>query len=156
MTTWNQRLAEVCETRKITKTELARLCGVSVPTASDWMSGRIKNLEAANLLKICDVLGLDPWFVVLGKPKNKASITEEKRPLTNEAKKLVSWVERMDGLGDPALKILSHIASALAVADSIRQAQHADVVSQLEEQQGLVASHAEMKGAEKHASRKHK
>lgn len=156
MTTWNQRLAEVCEERRITKTELARLCKVSVPTASDWMSGKIKTLEAPSLLKICDALSLDPWWLVSGTPKGKAPITEGKRPLSNEAKKLVLWVERIDGLGDPALKMLTHIAAALQVAESIQQAQHVDVVQRLEEEERKAAHHAQTIGAEKHAPRKHK
>jgi transcriptional regulator with XRE-family HTH domain len=156
MTTWNDRLAEICTARAITKTGLAKLCKVSVPTASDWLSGKIKNLEAGSLLKICDELMLDPWWLVLGTPKGKAPITDGKRPLSSEARKLVLWVERTDGLGDPALKILTHVAAALSVAESIRPAHYEGVVTELERQQELATSHGESKGAEKHAARKHK
>lgn len=156
MTNWNHRLTEAREKRGITKAALARDCKVSGPTVTDWESGAIKNLEATSLLKICDVLGIDPWWLVLGKDKGKSGITEGKRPLSNEAKKLVLWIERIDGLGDPAPKIFSHIVSVLQIADSLRQAQHTDVVRELEEHEQLLAPHIEKTRAEKHASRKHK
>jgi transcriptional regulator with XRE-family HTH domain len=138
------------------KSELARECGVSGPTVTDWESGKIKNLEALNLLAICDALKIDPWWLVLGKDKGKAPITEGKQPLSNEAKKLVLWVERADALGGPSLKIFSHIVAALQVAESIQQAQHRDVVQQLEEQEQIAAHHVQTRGAEKHVPRKHK
>lgn len=151
MTNWNQRLAETCESKNLNATELANRVKVSVPTASDWLKGKIKNLEAQNLLKICDVLGLDPWWLVLGIHKGKAPITEVKPPLSNEAKKLVSWVEHADSLGGPSLKILSHIMAALQIAENVKQAQHAEVVRELEEHERLLTPHTELKGADKHA-----
>jgi DNA-binding Xre family transcriptional regulator len=156
MANWNQRLAQVCMERAITKTELARMCKVSVPTASDWMSGKIKNLEGTNLLAICDALSIDPWWLVLGIHKDKSPITKPKPPLSNEAKKLVSWVERIDGLGDPALKILGHIVAALQLADNVRQAHHKDVARELEEHERILAPHITPEGATKHVPRRSK
>jgi hypothetical protein len=97
-------------------------------------------------------LGLDPWWLVLGIHKGKAPITEAKPPLSNEAKKLVMWVERTDGLGDPALKIMSHIVAALQIAETVKQAHHEEVVRALEDQERILAPHIELKGADKHAT----
>lgn len=46
-------------------------------------------------------------------------IRGQKHPLSSEAKKLVQWVERIDGLGDPARNIFSHLSVILDLAESL-------------------------------------
>lgn len=156
MTTWNHRLAELCGNKNIGPTELSRLCKVSTPTASGWLKGNIKTLEAPSLLKICDVFGLDPWWLVLGIDKGKAPITEQKTPLSTEARKLILWVERVDGLGDPARKLLSHINAALQVAGALTQAQNSPRDEEMAHaEEGLTSYIAHTEGNNR-AAKKHK
>jgi transcriptional regulator with XRE-family HTH domain len=138
----------------MSKAEFARQCGVSPPTVSDWESGGIKNLEAPNLLKICEVLRVDPWWLVLGKGNFKASITEDKTPLSNEAQKLTLWVERVDALGDPARKLFVHINAALQVAGAITQAQNPTVdAGTLAAAKEALTTHIEKSGSKERATR---
>lgn len=45
---------------------LARHCGVSAATVSDWVSGNIKEVSAENLFKIADFLGVRPRWLIFG------------------------------------------------------------------------------------------
>lgn len=154
MTNWNQRITQARTDRQMSKADLARRCGVSAPTVTDWESGGIKTLEAGNLLKICDVLRIDPWWLVLGKGNFKASITEDKVPLSNEARKLTLWVERVDALGDPARKFFTHINAALQVAGVITQAQNPPVDAEaLAEAKQALTTHIEKSGSKERATR---
>lgn len=124
MTNWNQRIAEARTARGMTKAELARACKVAPPTVTDWENGGIKTLESSNMLKICEVLRIDPWWLVLGKGNFKAPNREAKPPLSNEALRLISWIERVDALGDPARKFFLHMHALLQVAGILTQAQN--------------------------------
>ena len=156
MANWNARVTEARQNKGLTKAALARECGVSGPTVTDWESGAIKTLEASNLLKICDVLGVDPWWLVLGKGKGKAPITDQKTPLSNEARKLILWVEHVDGLGDPARKFFTHIHAALQVASTLTQVQNSSGDAEMAGAEEALTSHiAEAEGKDR-ATRKHK
>jgi transcriptional regulator with XRE-family HTH domain len=158
MTTWNLRLADLCGSKNIGPTELSRLCKVSAPTASGWLTGKIKTLEAPSLLKICDVFGVDPWWLVLGIDKGKAPITEDKSPLSSEAQKLILWVARVDGLGDPARKLFAHIHAALQVAGALTQVQNkpVDEAEALAGAKEALTSHIENSEGKQRATPKHK
>lgn len=156
MTNWNARVTEARQKRGLTKAALARECGVSGPTVTDWESGAIKSLEAANLLKICDVLGVDPWWLVLGKDKGKAPITDQKTPLSNEARRLISWVERADALGDPARKIFGHVMSMLHIASTITPAQNPPEETELRTDAAALESFIVQSGGNNRAVKRHK
>jgi transcriptional regulator with XRE-family HTH domain len=159
MTNWNQRITEARTDRQMTKADLARACKVSPPTVTDWESGGIKELTADKMLKICDALRVDPWWLVLGKGNFKPSIIEDKTPLSNEARKLISWVERVDGLGGQAPKLFTHINAALQVAGAITQAQNSpvDEAEALAGAKQALTSHIEhSEGKQRHATTKHK
>lgn len=143
----------------MTKAEFARRCEVKPPTVTGWESGDIKELTAGKLLKICDVLSVDPWWLVLGKGNFNPSITEEKTPLSNEARKLISWVERVDALSGQAPKLFTHINAALQVAGAITQAQNSpvDEAEALARAKQALTSHIEhSEGKQRHATTKHK
>lgn len=158
MTNWNQRITEAREARGMTKADLMRACGVSAPTVSGWESGEIKSLEAGNLLKICDALRVDPWWLILGKGKFSAPNTEEKSPLSNEARKLILWVERVDGLGEAARKFFLHIHAALQVAGILTQEQNSPTEADaLGAAKAALSSDLEKFGGKERATtRKHK
>jgi transcriptional regulator with XRE-family HTH domain len=154
MTNWNRRITEARDDRRMTKAEFARACEVAPPTVTAWESGDIKELTAGKLLKICDVLRIDPWWLVLGKGNFKASITEDKPALSSEARKMISWVERVDALGGQAPKLFAHINAALQVAGAITQAQNlvVDAESLAGAKQDL-AAHIEKSGSRERATR---
>lgn len=140
----------------MSKAELARACEVSAPTVTDWENGNIKNLDAANMLTICKVLRVDPYWLVFGMDKSKAPITDPKGSLSHEALKLISWVERVDGLGAPAPKLFAHISAALQVAGALTQAQNSLRDGDLAAAEEDLTSHIEKSEGKERANRKHK
>jgi len=79
-----------------------------------------------------------------------------KRPLSAEAKKLIQCAERIDGLGVPARKIISHVASILELAESMgdpHNSKSARALIEEEEFLGDVAG-SERPGVTKNATRK--
>ncbi|WP_231909592.1 hypothetical protein [Cupriavidus nantongensis] len=49
--------------------DLARACGVRAPSVADWLNGRTKRLEGANLLAAAEFLRVNPWWLATGKGK---------------------------------------------------------------------------------------
>lgn len=47
--------------------DLARACGVRPPSVSDWLSGKTKKLEGANLLAAAEHLRVNPWWLATGR-----------------------------------------------------------------------------------------
>ena len=156
MTNWNQRITKAREDRRMTKADLARACEVAGATVTGWESGEIKELTAVKMLKICDALKVDPWWLVLGKGNFKSSITEDKTPLSGEARKLISWVERVDGLGDPSRKLFAHINGALQVAGTLTQAQNSPGDAEMAGAEEALTSHIAQSEGKERAARKHK
>jgi len=56
---------------KIRAAALARACKIKQPSVSDWLSGRTKRLEGANLLSAARFLGVNPEWLATGKPPMK-------------------------------------------------------------------------------------
>ena len=71
--TWHKRLAQAREAKEINKSAFAKLVNVSAPTVTDWESGKIKMIDGVNLLKVCDVLGISPKWLMHGKPDTNAT-----------------------------------------------------------------------------------
>lgn len=46
--------------------ELARACKVKPPSVADWLSGKTKKMEGANLLAAAELLKVDPWWLATG------------------------------------------------------------------------------------------
>lgn len=67
MATWNDRLRARREAANIPKGQFARLAKVSAPTVTDWESGKIKKIDGENLVKVCDVLGVSPKWLLTGR-----------------------------------------------------------------------------------------
>lgn len=64
--TWHKRLTEAREKAQLKKIEFAALLGVSTATTTDWENGETKKLMAENLLGICDVLKISPYWLMRG------------------------------------------------------------------------------------------
>lgn len=46
--------------------DLARACGVKPPSVSDWLSGKTKKMEGANLLAAAEFLDVSYWWLAAG------------------------------------------------------------------------------------------
>jgi hypothetical protein len=67
------------------------------------------------------------------------------------------WVERVDGLGDPAPKLFAHINAALQVAGALTQAQNKPVDAEaMAGAKEALTSHIEHSEGKQRATPKHK
>lgn len=68
---WKTRLTLVREAKFPKKIDFARAVDVSTATTTDWeklfANGGIKDLTATNLIKICSVLSISPYWLMNGK-----------------------------------------------------------------------------------------
>jgi transcriptional regulator with XRE-family HTH domain len=65
--TLKERLEEAMKGPPVVRAiDLARACGVKPPSVADWLSGRTKRLEGANLLAAAKRLGVRPEWLSTG------------------------------------------------------------------------------------------
>jgi transcriptional regulator with XRE-family HTH domain len=72
MEEWKQRLRAAREEKGMSKTAFASAVGISNATATDWEksvdSGGIKEISGPKLTRASEVLGIDPHWLLHGKP----------------------------------------------------------------------------------------
>jgi hypothetical protein len=83
-------------------------------------------------------------------------IRGQNTPLSNEAKSLITKIERIDGLGGQARKIFSHMGSILVLAESMGDPHNSKSAKALIEEEQFLGSVAgsERPGVKHHAARK--
>lgn len=52
---------------KVRAADLARACGVTPPSVSDWLSGKTKTIEGENLMNAAKALNVHPWWLASGR-----------------------------------------------------------------------------------------
>ncbi len=62
-----ERVKKAREAAGLSKSELARLCGVSPSAVTQWESGETKTLEGENLVRAADALRVDALWLATGK-----------------------------------------------------------------------------------------
>jgi transcriptional regulator with XRE-family HTH domain len=62
--------------------ELARRVGVSAPTMSEWRRGRVEELRAGDLLRLCENLDVRPWWLWFGAGRPRGEENETSTRLT--------------------------------------------------------------------------
>jgi transcriptional regulator with XRE-family HTH domain len=68
MTTLAERLlAALDRDKSLSQAGLAKACGIKPPSVSDWLSGKTKKMEGANLLMAAQYLNVDAWWLATGK-----------------------------------------------------------------------------------------
>ncbi|MRT30792.1 S24 family peptidase [Herbaspirillum sp. CAH-3] len=74
MNTLAERLQAAFERRPdLTQSGLAKACGIKAPSVADWLSGRTKKIEGANLLLAAQFLDVNPWWLATGKGQIESS-----------------------------------------------------------------------------------
>ncbi len=76
MEQWKLRLAEARAAKGLSKSDFAKAVRISPPTATDWeksvADGGIKEISGIRLTKVCEVLGIDPMWLLHGKGSGPA------------------------------------------------------------------------------------
>lgn len=79
--TMSARLTAVREERGLSRPQLAKLIGVTRAAVNQWEDGSVANIRPPNLLKLCDVLGIEVRWLVYGEGPKYAekSVAARKR-----------------------------------------------------------------------------
>lgn len=143
----------------MSKAELARACNVSAPTVTDWESGKIKNLDAANMLTICEVLAVEPRWLVWGFESAKSPNRGDLVPLTGEAKKLIQCVVRLDKGSANVRQTFAYTLGILEIVERMGLVHDSDMGPKPPEErifEVLGETHDRPLRVAEHAARKHK
>jgi transcriptional regulator with XRE-family HTH domain len=73
-TTWNERVGQRRRALNLTKTELARRCGVSVPTAQQWETGEITETSASNFDRLAKELEVSVEWLRFGTQRSSTDV----------------------------------------------------------------------------------
>ena len=102
------RIQHIRELREMSVSDLAMAIGIKQPSVSDIESGKSKSPSAINLLKICEVLRANPWWVMTGEgtPEQAPDIEGEES----------EWIAVLRALDSPG-KRRAILAAAKAMAE---------------------------------------
>lgn len=89
--TLGERICAAREGARLSKAELARRVGVSRATVGQWESGEIKRLEAENLLRLADVLRVDPTWLLTGRGEMATGVRESRPTYPTRFAPRLSW-----------------------------------------------------------------
>lgn len=63
---WHVRLCIAFECSALNRTQFGHLVGVSAPTVHDWLHGNIKMISGDHLVRVCQVLRVNPLWLMTG------------------------------------------------------------------------------------------
>jgi transcriptional regulator with XRE-family HTH domain len=79
MDEWKTRLRQARESQGLNKTEFAKLVKVSNPTVTDWekdvLDGGIREITGPKLMRVCEVLKIDPEWLLNGRKRIPAEVS---------------------------------------------------------------------------------
>ena len=114
MTTLQDRLRlAMAGPPRVSQAALAKACGVKPPSVSDWLSGKTKRLEGANLLAAARLLRVSPEWLATGKGAMQIADATESRYRIEEAssESAALPIEFSDALGSCGGGTMPHEAS---------------------------------------------
>lgn len=91
---WNDRIKEARQEAGISNAELARAIGVKPASITLWENYSTKNLDAANCIKACEVLGIRPQWLMFGRGPKRAA----------DSKLMQSVIATLEGLPEADLR----------------------------------------------------
>lgn len=91
MKTLGERLREAMREPEVTVTELARACGITPPSVSNWLSGKTKQLEGTNLYRAALKLNVSQLWLAEGRGPMRPK-EGEARTATAETVDLHQWL----------------------------------------------------------------
>lgn len=122
MPTWNDRIREKRQAAGLLKGEFARQVRVSAPTVTDWESGEIRRIDGENLVRVCDVLGVSPKWLLTGRhPSNYSDgdvvSIQIPAPEAPPGSRIVAWDGLIDLPEGSAYIVVPHFDVRLSAGD---------------------------------------
>ena len=66
METMGDRIKALRQARRLTQQQLADACGATKSAVSQWEDGSTSNIKLQLFMRLCDVLGTDPHYLIWG------------------------------------------------------------------------------------------
>lgn len=125
MSTLAERLALAMKgPPEIKSADLVRACKVKAPSVSDWLTGKTKKMEGANLLAAAALLNVDPWWLATGEGQMRrgpnAPAPHRELILGSAAQELVDTISEADKCGLPA-KAFDVLKETLRTFEELRR-----------------------------------
>ncbi|HDV8349673.1 TPA: transcriptional regulator [Burkholderia vietnamiensis] len=132
MTTLAERLEQAMKLPPEKKAaDLARACRVRAPSVSDWLSGKTKKMEGANLLLAAEFLNVDPWWLATGEGqmvrRANTPAPQKQEMLGTHAQALVDALAKADKLGLPSTAFIA-LLQTLKVFEDLHGQQSGDLL----------------------------
>lgn len=64
---WHDRLNSAFDRANIGRARFGELVGVSQPTVHDWLKGKIQMIAGDHLVRVCEVLRVNPLWLMTGR-----------------------------------------------------------------------------------------
>lgn len=80
MDTMGDRIQQLRQAKSLTQQELAELVGVTKSAVSQWENGGTANVKLDVFLRLCDVLGTFPHYLVFGTQRDPAASGKFRKP----------------------------------------------------------------------------
>ena len=77
-----QRIRSLREAKRLTLQGLGDAVGVTKSAIHKWESGDTQNMRLINLMKLCDVLGTDPHYLIFGADSSRP-VAQPRRSRSN-------------------------------------------------------------------------
>lgn len=71
--TMGQRLTLAREAAGLSRPQLAKKVGLTRAAVNQWEADAVKGIKPENLLNVCEVLKIEPWWLVFGEGPQEAS-----------------------------------------------------------------------------------
>ncbi|AOJ81553.1 XRE family transcriptional regulator [Burkholderia savannae] len=132
MTTLAERLEQAMKLPPEKKAaDLARACRVRAPSVSDWLSGKTKKMEGANLLLAAEFLNVDPWWLATGEGQMErranSPAPQKQGKLGAQAQALVDALGEADKVGLPSTAFVA-LLETLKVFEDLRGQRQNDLL----------------------------
>lgn len=116
---------------KVSQAELARACGISPPSVSDWLSGKTKSMDGANLLKAAKRLQVRPEWLADGSLPMQAdaaskSVAEPERP-PYSPRSLAAKLARPTTFMVPRLDVRAGQGNGVMIRDVVEIIDHVEI-----------------------------
>lgn len=119
---WNDRLRQARDNAQISNIEISRHCKVAAASVTGWMNGDTVNIEAQNLLAVCALLNVSPFWVM--GTDDPEMVTPPPLPLLDDVALLISLYGRLDAEQREQIMTLTKHLVGRAVVDSLRTASY--------------------------------
>lgn len=122
--TMGDRLAAARKDARMSRPQLAKQCGLTRAAIQQWENGTVKAIRPVNLLRVCEVLGIEVRWLVTGEGPRRVHLPDDKRVYS------ARWAALLQGLS------LEQIATMIPILEATVAAQKKGLLLPVEHAEG--------------------